>query len=148
MGSVSGPSLFLLYINDFWETFNCSFVYTGADTNQDVKNFQRDLWQLEQYSKKLRTSLKVDKRQIACFTEITLGINPLSYTLNDRTLAVVDVSKYLGLDVQDNFSLDTHIDRMSSRVCQRLCMIKRVLLLAPKEVRKLEFTTLCRCIRK
>lgn len=82
-----------------------ALVYTRLDNNQGVENFQRVLWQLEQPSTKWDVSFNIDKCQIVCFNE---------RALDNRKLAVADNSKYLGVNIQNNFSWAIHIDRIGA----------------------------------
>lgn len=154
-GSVLGPTLFLVYINDISDNLKFSSVKLFADdalifspvnTSQDSLNFQEDLALLDQWTTNWKMSFNIDKCQIVIFSRQN-HIDPnVMYHLNGQSLTLVNSFKYLGVFITNNFSWDLHIDSIISKASQRLGMVRHVLFNAPRKVKRVAYLTLCRPI--
>ena len=133
-GSVLGPCLFLLYINDMAEKLNCTVRLFADDTiaylaiggPNDAAALQCDLdllasweqtWQMEFHPDKcqvLRVSRKRKENVIAA-----------SYTLHGHTLKVVDHVKYLGVTLSGDLKWNHHIGNAVNKANSTLGMLKR-----------------------
>lgn len=154
-GSVLGPTLFLVYINDISDNLNFSAIKLFADdallfsqvnTLQDSVNFQEDLNILDQWAYNWKMNFNTDKCQIVRFARQSSGNPDVVYYLSGRPLSVVDSFKYLGVFISNDFNWDLHIDSIISKASQRLGMMKHVLFDAPMRVRRVAYLTLCRPI--
>ena len=67
-----------------------------------------------------------------------------NYKLDGKILATITSFKYLGVQITENFSWDMHVNSITSTASQKPGMIKRVLLEAPKKIRKIAYVTFCR----
>ena len=133
-GSVLGPCLFLLYINDMAEKLDSTVRLFADDTiaylvigdSDDAASLQRDLdllaawegtWQMEFHPDKcqvLRVSRKRKENVIAA-----------SYTLHGHILKVVDHVKYLGVTISGDLKWNRHIGTAINKANATLGMLKR-----------------------
>ena len=128
-GSIFGPFLFLLFLNDLpTVTESCDINMSADDTEIDYpakpecsaeleSNVNIDLCKLKQYFDINRLSLNVHKCE---FMLITLqSISKMAYVrihINNEPLKDVSVAKYLGMYVDSNLKWDDHINNMIPKI--------------------------------
>ena len=103
-GTVLGPLMFLLYINDIDENISSTVrlfaddcvMYRIIDSLEDSLCLQRDLSTILNWTKKWQMQLNIDKCVVLRCTRSTSPIN-YDYNLNDETLQVTEQHRYLGL---------------------------------------------------
>ena len=117
-GTVLGPLLFLLFINDLPDCVQSRtrlfaddcILYRQIKTQQDCTILQEDLNKLAAWEQKWGMAFHPDK----CSTiRISRSRNPITtdYTLKGHTLTTEDYTKYLGVKLQSTFSWNRHIDQ-------------------------------------
>jgi hypothetical protein len=125
-GSVCGPLLFNLYVNDIPECVSdCEMVLYADDSRLDIDSsidnaaevLARDLNNVAAWAARWQLKLNVMKSGI-----MHIGIhNPqAAYSVNDVDLPTVDKLKDLGLTVNNNLHFDLYIDSVVARAF-RLC---------------------------
>ena len=150
-GSVLGPSLFLLYINDLPEGIK-SKIHLFADgtmcsktimKKKDEQVLQEDLrslttweekWSMEFHPQKcstLRVSWKKDKTAPA-------------YELHGQNIKNVSTTKYLGVNIQDNMQWESHIDSITKKASKTLGFIRRNLKIGKKKTKETAYKALVR----
>ena len=103
-GSVLGPLLFLIYINDLPDYVTSSTVrlfaddtvlYHGISSPADTADLQRDLDALQAWERKWLMEFNPSKCQVL---RVTLKHKPVeaSYMIHGQTLELVESAKYLG----------------------------------------------------
>ena len=137
-GSILGPLLFLLYINDLSSTCKeCKPILFADDTtlvyqHVDLKSLQQkinnELKLISDWFACNKLSLNVDKTQYILFeksknarTEI-LG----DLVINGRNIAHVDNVKFLGIHIDEKMKWDTHISKKCSQISKTLSVITRL----------------------
>lgn len=131
-GSVLGPLLFLIYINDLDTNIN-SIISKFADdtkimlpvTNQNEANvLQQDLDMLINWAEKWMMSFNKDKCKI-----LHLGRNnlKLTYNLGGVLLTETTVEKDLGIHITNKLKPEYHINEMCKKANKILGMIGRSL---------------------
>ena len=130
-GTVLGPLLFLIYINDLPECVSsmCSLfaddclVYRKIESERDIEILQNDLSNLELWARKWLMTFNTDKCE---FLQITLKpVTPNSYTLYGRHLKEVTEAKYLGVTIDCKLSFTKHIDIVCKKANSTLAFIRR-----------------------
>ena len=116
-GSVVGPCLFLLYVNDLPVDIESKVRLFADDTlcsntikcKEDQKKLQKDLDSLTTWEKQWSMSFHPQK----CYTlSVTQKKEKIvrSYHLHGHNLQNVSTVKYLGVNIQDNLNYGLHID--------------------------------------
>ncbi|KAK8747068.1 hypothetical protein OTU49_016973, partial [Cherax quadricarinatus] len=106
-GSVLGPLLFIIYINDLDEGITSDMSKFADDTkigriivsNVDVRELQEDLDKLYSWSEKWQMQFNVDKCKVLKLGSVH---NPSTYKLNNVELSHTDCEKDLGVMVSSN----------------------------------------------
>ncbi|KAK8727094.1 hypothetical protein OTU49_009939, partial [Cherax quadricarinatus] len=97
-GSVLGPLLFIIYINDLDEGITSDISKFADDTkigriidsNVDVRELQKDLDKLYSWSEKWQMQFNVDKCKVLKLGSVH---NPSTYKLNNVELSHTDCKK-------------------------------------------------------
>lgn len=148
-GSVLGPILFLIFINDLPQRVrsHCRLfaddclLYRVISGLLDCIQLQRDLTSLEEWSKTWGLHFNPKK----CYIMSTgKGKNPYFYQLNGHVLSAVETSPYLGVLLADNVSFTAHIGKISQKANSLLGFIRRNLKGCPERLRELAYITLIR----
>ena len=145
-GSVLGPILFLIFINDLPQQVKshcCLFaddclLYREISCLQDSIALQQDLtgwsdtWGLHFNAKK-------------CYIMSTAkGKDPYFHQLNGHVLSSVKTSPYLGVLLSEDLSFSPHIGKVSQKASSNLGFISRNLKGCPERLKELAYITLVR----
>ena len=121
-GSVSGPLLFLIYINDLPDSVASSTVRLFADNTvlyrrislpADASKLQHYLDALQVWEATWMMEFNPAKCQLL---RVTLKRKPVeaSYTVHGQALEAVDAAKYLGVTIDSKLSFNSHISILSA----------------------------------
>ena len=152
-GSVLGPVLFLLFINDLPLGISSSVrlfaddcvLYRNISSYADCLQLQEDLSKLQHWEKTWLMKFNVSKCQVMRVSRHRAGnIINHDYLLNGQTLEVVDSTKYLGVTFNSNLDWSTHISNVSSKATRTLGFLRRNLAFAPQQTKAMAYKTLVR----
>ena len=150
-GTVLGPILFLVYINDLPECITYSKVrlfaddcilYRQIDSQADCVKLQTDLDALQRWEDMWLMSFNASK----CNTmRVTSSPEPIcfNYSIHNTTLENVPHTKYLGVTIQSNLKWDIHTKQVSAKATKTLNVLKRNLR-STREVREKAYKSLVR----
>ena len=150
-GSVLGPILFLVFINDLPKAINSScrlfaddtIVYREISSPTDSAALQHDLEALQCWEKRWGMSFNPSK----CDTiNITRKEDPLvtEYTLKDEPLENVKIASYLGIQISRDLSWHSHVSKVSAKGNKSLGFIRRNIRTSSKATKTLAYQTLVR----
>ncbi len=152
-GSVLGPVLFLLYINDLPDNIASSVrlfaddcvLYKNIHTDSDCQALQHDIDKLAEWEETWLMKFNAAKCHTLRVTNHLPNIRLMyDYTLHSRVLESVSTAKYLGLTFADNLSWGTHIHNVTSKANKTLGFLRRNLAFAPRDTRESAFKTMVR----
>ena len=150
-GTVLGPLMFLIYINDIGENITSnlrlfaddSLVYFAIETPQDCLTLQKDLDKLSLWASKWQMTFNVTK----CKTlSITRKRNPIyhQYSMNNQPLESVRNHPYLGVEVTQKLNWSNHIDHITAKANRSLSFVKRNLKRCPENIKEQAYKSLVR----
>ena len=122
-GSVLGPLLFLIFINDLPACVSNSttrifaddsVVYRRISSPADSIKLQQDLDSLQEWESKWLMKFNATKCQVL---QVTNKRNPItaSYSIHGHTLEVVSSAKYLGVHLDTHLNFNAHIDAITRK---------------------------------
>ena len=152
-GSVIGPILFSIYINDILDDLECD-PYLYADDNylvrqifdiRDCHALQRDLNRLNSWCNDWAMVAQPDKS--VCLT-VTRSTAPIlhNYVLSERSLTRVQSMKCLGITLQADLRWDEHIKCVTGKASNRLRFLMRVLRDFSAETKKVAYISMVRSL--
>ena len=136
-GSILGPVLFLIFINDLPTAMKNSTADIYADDTtisysdhynispQAISNgIQMDMNELQNWSNEKRRTLNERKTKSMLITgkrlDKKLASLDLQIELNNTTIEQVDVFSLLGLKIDMRLTFDEHVDSLCNKLSQRI----------------------------
>jgi len=152
-GSILGPLLFILYINDISNASNIlHFILFADDTNLFLSNnsfneliliVNKELSKLSDWFRTNRLSLNVKKTNFIVFgsKRIPLGCIGFKICIDGVQIGQVEHTKFLGVYIDEKLNWQKHITHISSKLASGIGIINRVKNLLPLSLlRNLYFT--------
>ena len=130
-GSVLGPLLFLIYINDIAENIESVIKLFADDTSLSlaIQNPQlranilnHDLQKISDWALLWKVKFNETKTEILNYTKGSEICLPLS--LNNTNLEVLTQHKHLGIILQSNFKWDAHVTALAAKVSNLISCLK------------------------
>lgn len=150
-GTVVGPLLFLLYINDLPESVSSNMrlfaddciVYRSIKKPEDSLLLQKDLDNLQKWEDTWQMQFNPEKC-VAMHISRKRRPSTSTYHLHGHILETVPSSKYLGVTISADLSWREHTNNISARASRSVGFLRRNLHACPKDVRAQAYTTLVR----
>ncbi|KAI3388285.1 hypothetical protein SNEBB_000504, partial [Seison nebaliae] len=144
-GSIIGPTLFLIYINDIIHASDAFFMslfaddtsasIAGPDLNILIDEVNNELDKLSMWFIANRMAINVTKTVFMIFGPIT-AINLSPIMLNNVQLKKVSSVKFLGLHLDDNLSFKEHCVFIGGKLSRSIGILHRLRYILPEEVLK------------
>ena len=137
-GSVLGPLLFLVYVNDMSSAIgNSSYqlyaddtvVYkAGMNIDEITRQLQEDLVNLSKWCKcnKLTVNIKKTKYVIFGLKSQTKRIKSHSMILDNKTIERVNFYKYLGITLDMHLTFSKHIDNCYRLAAHKIYLLSKI----------------------
>ena len=137
-GSVLGPLLFLLYINDLNLVIkNCKVYHFADDTNLLIINkclsklnrlINKDLKNLTNWLNANKISLNVSKTELVFFKPKRkfVDFNSLKVKLNRKRIFPSDSVKYLGIKIDKQLNWKIHVDNVAIKLNRANAMLYKI----------------------
>ena len=135
-GSVLGPTLFLMYINDMKDAIKRSECLLFADDGKlfkiitsmiDCFSLQCDIDNLVEWCKKWRININISKCAYMNISLLKSRSIDFTYTIQSEVIEKVTYFKDLGVTFSCNFTFNKHINNVVSKSFQMFGFMRRVL---------------------
>jgi hypothetical protein len=150
-GSVIGPLLFLLYINDLPENVRSkvrlfaddTIIYRTITDKADAQELQKDINKLAEWEDTWKMKFHPDKCNLLHVTrKKKTEVN--AYNLHGHTLEKVNSTKYLGLTIDNKLSWNKHIQNICNKGNSTLAFLRRNLQIPQEHIKTNAYQTLVR----
>ena len=125
-GSILGPCLFILYINDLPSALDyckpvlfaddTSILGTGSSADPLYKSIQADVNKLTYWLNINKLVINATKTELMEFHNSQKRIHHCTIDINNSILNQVSTTKFLGLWIQDNLKWDTHVQNLNTKI--------------------------------
>ena len=148
-GSILGPLLFSIYINDLRTCLKHTSVtlfaddtalYCSAKSSSDLQQMlNEDLASVAKWLNDHKLTLNVAKSKFMIIgsSQRLKSVGKFSLQICDEFLDKTDCYKYLGVIINETLSWGDHVDYISTKVNQRLGILRRIRHLLPIHTREL-----------
>ena len=132
-GSVLGPLLFIIYINDIAEKLSSLCRLFADDTSfgcsshdgQHIKSVvDRDLKELDEWSAKWLMSFNPEKTEIMIFSNVDTP--DLAFSLNNYDIPISKTHKHLGVTFSSDAKWNNHVDNIIASVTKHLNVLRKL----------------------
>ena len=144
-GSILGPILFLIYINDLPNVSKLfHFILFADDTTLSIthKNYNSliqqtnsELLEIDKWIIKNRLSLNVDKTFLMLFTNRSQDVDDsLDVTFSDDIVKIQNSGNFLGMILDNNLSFGEHISYICNKISKSIGVFHKLKLSVPENV--------------
>ena len=133
-GSILGPKLFILYINDMCNVSNLlKFILFADDTNifcsgkdlQKLSNLiTQELYKLTDWFAANKLSLNVSKTNFMIFSNAK-KVEELQVKINNTAITRVNATKFLGVFIDEKLNWKEHIKFVKAKLSKSMFMLNR-----------------------
>ena len=150
-GTVLGPLLFLLHINDLPSVVQSSvrlfaddcLLYRPIRSKDDQVILQNDLAQLERWGDTWGMHFNAQKCNIMRISRSRTPFRQF-YSLDSHVLAEVDSAKYLGVTISSELSWSPHVSSIVGKANSTLGFLRRNLRRCPAKLKETAYISLVR----
>ena len=150
-GTVLGPLLFLVYINDLPKEVNSTsrlfaddcLLYRIIRSEADTIKLQEDLDRLQMWEKNWLMSFNPDKCEVIRITNKRKTINA-QYSIHGQVLQMTDKAKYLGITIDSKISWGPHVNNITKKATNTLAFLRRNISSCPRNIRETSYKSLVR----
>lgn len=138
-GSVLGPLLFVVYINDLVRVFNtCKYhlfaddlviYFESKECNFLMDEMNRELCALSEWMKcnKLKVNVTKTKSMVIGVQSLCkIFLSKCHFSIDGCTIELVETFRYLGVIIDKNLKFHDHVDFICKKVSQKLGVLRRV----------------------
>lgn len=134
-GSILGPLLFLVYIDDMSNSSSfLNFIHfaddttvfqSGSDMLGLIDDVNREFLKVDEWLSTNKLSLNFSKTEFMIISHCRIP-EGLTMSVRDNLLSRVDVAKFLGVFIDDKLSFKFHIDALSRKLSRSAGMLYRL----------------------
>lgn len=152
-GSILGPLLFLIYVNDIHNinlkgditlyADDTSVFYFGPNINEIMTHAQTDLNMLNCWFQSNLLTINSSKTKYVVFSAKNKNVDTnLQLDINGQTLSKTSKEKYLGLTLDSHLTWRPHIENISSKLASLAGILCRNKNSFPRKIRYLIYNSL------
>ena len=133
-GSILGPILFSIYINDIADIVNCGIVLYADDTvifHHDKNTLQNNLRIISDWCNDNLLTINVKKShwmrtKVCGKVDDDMNQENITFFVKDKKLTEVEVYKYLGLHIDNSLNFQPHHKKLISQAQLKLSQFRKI----------------------
>lgn len=152
-GSILGPLLFLIYINNIQEiglsadvtlyADDTSLFYFGDSINSIIPNLQSDLDLLNSWFRSNLLTINIAKTNYIIFAAKNKNIGDFTQpSINNEVINRKTAEKYLGIILDNSLNWKLHIDKIKNKITSLTGSLRNIVRCLPDKVRYLIYNSL------
>ena len=152
-GSVLGPLLFLVYVNEISNVSNqyiptmfaddCTLSFQNSSLSSLIQECNSELSKFKSWSDSNRLTLNLEKTTCLFISNIHDSILQDSIKMGGRSIDIVKEAKFLGLIIDDKMKFNQHIDYICKKVSKSIGVLYKIRLSCPRVcLRTVYFSTI------
>ena len=156
-GSILGPFLFLVYLNDFKlctdkfhminyadDTALCSTLSSFSSLTQ-TSDIERELNRVSNWLSANKLALNVEKSKCMYFHPPQRSVSVPEIRINNETVQRVSNFNYLGIVFDTNLTWNDHISHISRKISKAIGALSRLKHFLPSQILKIIYNSLVAC---
>ena len=151
-GTVLGPLLFLLFINDIATNVTSSIrlfaddclLYRETNKKEECEILQQDLDKLVSWSKTWGMAFNVNKCNIVSITNMKKNKQRYSYQMDGQPIKSIENTPYLGVNINSKLQWQQHINNISSAANRMLGFLSRTMRRCPQNLKESTYKAMVR----
>ena len=133
-GSVLGPLLFLIYVNDMQKCTTLKLIHYADDSTAVASHnglvplcsyVNSELQKIDDWTRANKLSLNIGKTNFSLFTNKTFNIIP-DIIIRNNIIARSNTQKFLGILVDEKLTFKKHIDAICNKVSSGIGIINKL----------------------
>ena len=151
-GSILGPLLFLLYINDLPSAadLKCAIfaddtnlLTTGSNPQEVIAKLNKELSSISEFFKANKLKLNAKKTKMVCFRKKSApaGLLQMSVKLDGEELNFEEEAVFLGLTLDSTLNWEKHCAKVANKISRNNSLINKVKNLLPPSSLKLLYNS-------
>ena len=135
-GSILGPILFLIYINDIVNEISCNIrlfaddtsLYLVVDNNEydAAEMLNNDIETINQWSKKWLVKFNPEKTEVMTISKKIYKPHHPPVYMDNNIIKEVETHKHLGVTFAEDGSWNDHVNDITNKVSSRLSMLRKL----------------------
>ena len=135
-GSILGPLLFLIYINDLYRSSDIlKFILFADDTTILLSNrslhtlfeiVNKELAKVNEWLKVNKLSLNINKTNYIIFRNTKNQLNSHQINVNNYSINRVNSTRFLGVEINSEFNWKNHVNSITIKIARTIGVIRRL----------------------
>ena len=135
-GSIIGPLLFIVFINDLPNVSDyfrsCLFAddttlsISNSNSSELIQNCNSELIKIHNWTLANRLTINIDKTEVILFSNKSFDKEANVLTLNGGDLQYSDCCKFLGIKIDDSLTFSKHIDCISGKLSRGAGILHKI----------------------